>query len=219
MLAYTYQEGMLSGQKSIQDFYIARLARIYPLHLLTFLLSLPLTYNLFLQSKSVWLTIAALNLSMTQSFVPIRAYYFSFNGVSWSISAEMFFYLLMPFLFLLIPKLLGYKKYLQLLLIVLVPLLAFIVPENYHLDVLYINPFVRIVDFIIGIGVYAIYKSFLTKKINFNYDVMEVSALLLLFVFFLFHEHIPQVARYSFYYLDTDELSDTCVFIPERNDF
>lgn len=200
VLAYTYQEVILSGQKSIRDFYIARLARIYPLHLLAFLLSLPLTYNLFLQSKSVWLIIAALNLSLTQSFVPIRTYYFSFNGVSWSISAEMFFYLLTPFLFLLIPKLLGYKKYLPLLLIVLVPLLTFIVPEHYYLDVLYINPFVRIADFIIGIGVYAIYKRFLTKKTNVNFDVIEVSAVLLLFVFFLFHEHIPQVARYSFYY-------------------
>ena len=200
ILAYNYQEALLKGQRSIQSFYRARIARILPLHLLTFIIAIPLTYQIFIQSKSLWLSQAVTNISLTQSFVPIKSFYFSFNGVSWSISDEMFFYLLFPALVLLIPRLTGFKSYLPLLLIASIPLLTFVIPDSYWHSLFYINPFVRIVDFIIGIGVYNVYKSFSAKKTNLNFEVMEVSAVLLLFVFFLFHEHIPQVARYSFYY-------------------
>lgn len=200
ILAYNYQEGMLKGQKSIKSFYHARIARIVPLHMLTFIIAIPLTYQIFIQSKSLWLSQAVTNISLTQSFVPIKSFYFSFNGVSWSISDEMFFYLLFPILMLSIPRLTGLKSYLPLLLIALIPLLTFVVPDSYWRSFFYINPFVRIVDFIIGIGVYNVYKGISAKWTSLNFDVMEVSAVLLLFVFFLFHQHIPQVARYSFYY-------------------
>ncbi|HUH52377.1 MAG TPA: acyltransferase [Flavobacterium sp.] len=200
ILAYNYQDALLKRQRSIQSFYRARIARILPLHLLTFIIALPMTYQIFVQNKSLWLSQALTNITLTQSFIPNQAYFLSFNAVSWSISDEMFFYLLFPALVLLIPRLTGFKSYLPILLIAIIPLLIFVIPDSYWYKVFYIHPFVRIVDFIIGIGVYNVYKSFSAKGINLNFNVMEVSAVLLLFVFFLFHEHIPQVARYSFYY-------------------
>ena len=44
-----------------------------------------------------WL-VTLMNAFMLQAIVPVPAYYFSFNGVSWSISTEFFFYLAFPVL-------------------------------------------------------------------------------------------------------------------------
>lgn len=67
ILAYNYQDGILKNKKSKKAFYQARFARIFPLHILTLVISLPLTYGLFLQNKSLWLSQAITNLSLTQS--------------------------------------------------------------------------------------------------------------------------------------------------------
>lgn len=48
-------------------------------------------------AKDGWL-VTLLNVFLLQSTVPVPAYYFSFNMVSWSISTELFFYALFPFL-------------------------------------------------------------------------------------------------------------------------
>lgn len=200
ILAYNYQDGILKNQKSKKTFYIARFARIFPLHILTLIISLPLTYNLFLQNKSLWLSRAITNLSLTQSYIPLKSIYFSFNAPSWSISDEMFFYLVFPFLILSIPKIKVFRNSLILSVIAIIPLLTLVIPENYYHQIFYINPFTRVIDFIIGIFIFNIYKTFAQKERSINYNYLEISAILLLLVFFIFHPSIAKVARYSFYY-------------------
>jgi peptidoglycan/LPS O-acetylase OafA/YrhL len=200
ILAYNYQDGILQNQKSKKTFYQARFARIYPLHILTLIMSIPLTYSVFIQNKSLWFSQALTNLTLTQSYIPKNNLYFSFNAPSWSISDEMFFYLVFPFLIILIPKIRDYKNILIFLIITIIPLLTLIIPENYYHQIFYINPFTRVVDFIIGIFIFNIYQTFTRKKRSINYNYLEISAILLLLVFFLFHQSIAPVARYSFYY-------------------
>ena len=200
ILAYNYQESILKNQKSKKTFYIARIARIFPLHVLTFLLALPLSYKIFFENKTLWFGRALTNISLTQSFIPFREIYFSFNLPSWSISDEMFFYLAFPFLILLIPNFKHFKTFIILSIVALVPLLTFIIPDNYYHQIFYIHPFIRIVDFIVGIIVFNIYRSCSTKVFKISYDFLEISALILLLIFFLCHQWIPQVALYSFYY-------------------
>lgn len=200
ILAYNYQDGILKKQKSKRTFYQARFARIFPLHILTLILSIPLTYSVFIQNKSLWFSQALTNLTLTQSYIPIKGIYFSFNAPSWSISDEMFFYLVFPFLILLIPKIRNYKNTFIFSIIAIIPLLTLVIPENYYHQIFYINPFTRVVDFIIGIFIFNIYQTFTRKERSINYNYLEISAILLLLVFFLFHQSIAQVARYSFYY-------------------
>ena len=74
-----------------------RLARIWPLHAVTFVIA-----AVFLWSKALgnpqWQQVAVINLSLLHAWIPLAGPPFSFNGVSWSISAELGFYLLFPLL-------------------------------------------------------------------------------------------------------------------------
>lgn len=200
ILAYNYQDDFLKKHNYKKYFYIARFARIIPLHILTLFIALPLTFHSFQQNIYLWLSQAITNASLTQSFIPIRIIYFSFNAPSWSISNEMFFYLVFPFLIFLIPKIKGFNSVLILFVITFIPLLTTIVPDNYFHQIFYINPFTRIFDFILGILIFNFYRAFNRNKFSINYSFIEITSVLLILAFFIFHQSIPKVARYSFYY-------------------
>jgi peptidoglycan/LPS O-acetylase OafA/YrhL len=68
ILAYNYRDSMLN-QISNSNFYIARIARIYPLHLLTLLIAVPLTIQNVDFNLSLWFKQLFFNLTLTQSFV------------------------------------------------------------------------------------------------------------------------------------------------------
>ncbi|GAF03935.1 acyltransferase family protein [Saccharicrinis fermentans] len=98
ILAYNYQDGILKNRESIKKFYLARFARIFPLHILTLIISIPLSYGIFMEDRSIWLSQLVTNLPLMQSYIPVKSIYFSFNAPSWSISDEMFFYSCLSFL-------------------------------------------------------------------------------------------------------------------------
>ena len=200
ILAYNYQDSILQGRKSKKTFYIARFARIYPLHVLTFLVSIPLTWRVFWSDKTMWFLQAMNNLTLTQAFIPAKEFFYSFNSPSWSISDEMFFYLVFPFIIMAISRLTKYKKIVVPLVIAIIPLLALIIPNSLHHKLFYINPVFRLFDFSIGIILYNIYKGFINKEIRANFNLLEFFALGLLIGFFAFHDWMPRVSRYSFYY-------------------
>jgi peptidoglycan/LPS O-acetylase OafA/YrhL len=80
--------------RSKWNFYRNRFARVYPLHLLTLLLSIPLV--LAAQEFS-WTSLVATVL-LLQAWSPDRMVQFAMNGPSWSLSCEAFFYAVFPFL-------------------------------------------------------------------------------------------------------------------------
>jgi peptidoglycan/LPS O-acetylase OafA/YrhL len=87
---------------SRRQFYLARIARIVPLHLATLLLLLAVIPLPYAVGQNIGFATAALALvlkiAMLDAWVPIRAVLQSWNNVSWSISAEMAFYVAFPFL-------------------------------------------------------------------------------------------------------------------------
>lgn len=97
ILSFAYRE--FSSDRSVRDFYIARIARIWPLHMFTlaaFFALIP-TSRWFLQgSEGHHLGILLANVFLVQAWIPKSAFFFSGNAVSWSISAETFFYMLFP---------------------------------------------------------------------------------------------------------------------------
>lgn len=80
------------SQINFKGFMINRFARIYPLYFIALLFVIFLYYN----SKANFLDIF-LNVTMLQSWSPGKAMTLNFPG--WSLSVEMFFYLLFPFLY------------------------------------------------------------------------------------------------------------------------
>lgn len=198
VLGYNYHSKILSGEMKFSQFWLARFARIYPLHLLTLLIAIPLSLK---GDATEWITRFVLNIFLIQSFVPSDGIYFYFNSVSWSISDEWFFYLMFPFLvFLMLRK--RNLKFLP-ILILLIPVSLLLVKESYHEKYFYINPLLRIGDFIIGKLLFRVYNKRKEIEILNNRTVAsiaEIGSIIFLAVFLYYHESIPQGFRYSCYY-------------------
>lgn len=89
ILAYAHPS--IDSLSEARLFWLDRIARIWPAHMATLLvamvaLAIPITWML------------PLNATLIQAWVPLRASYFSYNAVSWSISTEMAFYAVFPLL-------------------------------------------------------------------------------------------------------------------------
>jgi peptidoglycan/LPS O-acetylase OafA/YrhL len=106
VLAYTYHESIRRGVVGWSSFVNARLARIVPLHVATWLIATVLClFFAWHSDRGVhplisWLT----GLFCVQVFFPTANNLFKWNGQSWSISCELFFYALFPFLLLLLAR-------------------------------------------------------------------------------------------------------------------
>jgi len=98
VLTYVYPR--LTGPLSIKKFYVARFARIWPAHVVAFvalfMIFLPWSYYSIIQPRNMMLAIA--NLLLVHGWYPAMEVFFSFNQVTWAVSAEVFFYLIFPLL-------------------------------------------------------------------------------------------------------------------------
>jgi peptidoglycan/LPS O-acetylase OafA/YrhL len=201
ILAYNYADTFESGWKGGRNFIVARVARIYPLHILTFLLSIPLWW---LGEPLRWIQSACMmvmNLLLVQSYLPIQKIYFSFNAPSWSISDELFFYILTPFLLYLFQRWIRQGKRFGYLLmgafIVSLITLMSVVPENYQHALFYVHPLFRMCDFVLGILLFLVTRN--VKRIPYS-TFFQFMSLSLFIASVCFNQWVPQVYRYSIYY-------------------
>jgi peptidoglycan/LPS O-acetylase OafA/YrhL len=99
VLAYTYFE---RAEWTARAFWWARLARVYPVYVLAFLLSAPHALKTLFasgvspRSLATASASALMALTLTQAWVP--AFALLWNIPAWSLSVEAFFYLLFPWL-------------------------------------------------------------------------------------------------------------------------
>lgn len=137
---------------------IKRLIKYYPLHWL--LLLIVLVPDLFsgFSINNNGLQLAA-NFFLVQSLIPIKEFFFSFNAVSWYLSDTVFFVALAPAILLLFNKTKLGGAFLLLALSLLFTLLFCLLPENYIHSIVYINPVVRIADFVFGVWLAYSYKT------------------------------------------------------------
>jgi peptidoglycan/LPS O-acetylase OafA/YrhL len=148
ILTYIYPD--LPNFTAVKQFYIARVARLWPLHLLT---------TLFVVGIAGIPSFGALvlNASLLQAWTPIQKIYFSYNAVSWSISTEVFFYLVFPLLIPSLEKNWRWKLFGSAVLVAALiagcnvsglPLRS--VNDVSAHGLLYINPLSRVLEFIAG---------------------------------------------------------------------
>lgn len=199
VLAYSHSKYFVNNDVKLnkKKFYLARIFRVFPLHILTLLISILLLSNF----KNIEVKTLFSNIFLIQSFIPDIKYYGAFNGPSWSISNEMFFYLLFPFIMGAYIK----AKYRLIIYFTIYTLLLLLgatwfskLDEKY---IYYINPITRILDFIIGIFLY--FSFVRLKKIPLSHKQaswLEVSAIIIFMIFFVPHNFINRAYRYSMYY-------------------
>jgi len=163
VLAYAHER--LDGWAGVMQFYNKRCFRIWPIHLA--MLAGVILFGSFLKGSFSWippeLPELAANVFLVQAWIPVPQYYFSFNAVSWSISAEWFFYIVFPiFLFAMASR----RRILSSLtaalgLLVLMQCIAAGVPAysgmtsgiNQH-GLVYISPLSRLFEFVAGMALY-----------------------------------------------------------------
>jgi len=166
ILTFVYQR---KGVRSMRGFLVARFARIYPLYLVGLALSIPSLFLIDLPEQ-VRLSGAALGtgtilakglavLLLLQAWIPAASNFW--NGVSWSLSAEAFFYLCFPFLlrnFLRMPS-----RWIPVLLALLASIEVareYVVvgtTDRMLLSFLYFNPVLRMADFATGVLIGVVY--------------------------------------------------------------
>lgn len=199
ILSLVYETKILENKFSYTSFFKKRLLRTYPLHIVTLLLAIPLTFSV---SKFFFAKLF-LNLLSFQVFVPVKEFYFSFNGVSWNLADLLIFYACFPFLirifsgfsFRIFTVILG-------LIVLFILSLMYLISEEYHHYVFYISPYLRVFDFIFVIYLYQITKKILFKPDYITASIIEIGILVLSVVLYLLadsnYENIkPQV--YSVY--------------------
>ncbi|GLU50341.1 acyltransferase family protein [Nocardiopsis ansamitocini] len=83
-------------------FWRRRVVKIFPNHILTWALTLALLGIVFgplpMLGPPPDAGPALANLALVQTWIPVPSYLLSVNGISWSVSCELFFYLLFPLL-------------------------------------------------------------------------------------------------------------------------
>ncbi len=143
--------------------------KIYLLHLITLLLSIPFYWRLFLDSWKTFFRSMILNILCLNTWIPKIHYYNAFNGVSWYLTVLFLWVIITPALMKIIRKIPQKCLIFVLLMIVLGEfILAATIP---HTDItewiLYYNPLVRTLDFINGIVLcryLEAYKDFTRRK-------------------------------------------------------
>jgi peptidoglycan/LPS O-acetylase OafA/YrhL len=164
ILTKVYENKIIDNTFSFSDFFKKRLARTYPLHILTLLLAIPLSLAGIKSETGVWLSKFIFNLFSLQVFVPSNQFYFSFNGVAWNLAVLLVFYACFPFLIRGLSKISFLSFSLTMGLIVMfISFSMAIIPEKWHHYLFYISPYYRIFDFIFGIYLFQ-----LTKKLTFR---------------------------------------------------
>jgi peptidoglycan/LPS O-acetylase OafA/YrhL len=154
ILAYVYPT---LSWRDAPRFWWARIARIWPAHAATFLMVIVLFANLGLPPGDS-ITTAIPNLLLVHAWIPIDAFFFSFNAPSWSVSTELGFYLLFPVLVHNFRRTWAWKLGASLLLLAMMIVLGNrvsgyalspIYAINMH-GLVYIHPLSRLFEFVLG---------------------------------------------------------------------
>ncbi len=94
----TYNYGHLSGLRNSLSFFWARVAKVWPAHVFMLLVFLFLWGPVLKTGYAPTAGEITTNLLLLQAWNPDPYVYYAFNSVSWTLSVEMFFYLLFPLL-------------------------------------------------------------------------------------------------------------------------
>ena len=202
----------------LKSFYFKRFIKIYPLQILTFLISLPIL--LFIDFKTN-VFYALCNLFLIHSYFPIGIQVFSFNSVAWFLSDIMFFYFISPFLFFVLYKLEIIKKSkIMVITLIFIILIAWFISYQYADQIpaysfgwwlIYISPYFRFLDYFTGVITGIIFltvKSIISDKNSriYLFSFMEILSVVMLVFSFKSQIYANNSLKMGVYYLPASVL-------------
>lgn len=193
MMSLGYADKVEAGNFDYRKYLCKRLIRICPLNFicLALILLVPLITDIY--HADYYLMVKRLasvvpSALLIQSWIPIQKVYFSGNAAAWFLSDILFCYVVFPWLIRFCAQ--NHKLIKLLVILVVYFCIVTTIPYEYVHTFVYINPLFRIVDFVVGIEVYILFRklsqqsikaSFLTKTAVELLVCLFAAAVMLLF--------------------------------------
>jgi peptidoglycan/LPS O-acetylase OafA/YrhL len=201
-----YFEKLASRSLSAGRFLADQATHVYPIHLLALIPAIPFSIEVFQADKLAWFLQLASHASLVHSWLPLKEYFMSFNVPAWTFSNELLFYVLFPFIVWMLVKMPKLTIALWVALMVGIIITLEVVYVEFNTEMFYLfffNPWFNLAEF--GMGIFAYFLYARVKERPFfrdpeNISLLEALSLLLLGIFFLFHNLLPQIYRFSYYY-------------------
>ena len=179
VIQYTYGHQLRQGVLDTKSFLFNRLAHLWPTYLLALVAALVVYTGAsalyYLKTSSFWCHVL-----MVQSWIPDNTFAFNFNGAAWSVSTEVFFYLLFPCLIQLKDR---HRNALMVGLwgVILLNILVMGLASPVAGWLFYINPVFRLAEFLLGIWLCDLFRTgFFAPSSKKNATIMEGVAVLIL---------------------------------------
>lgn len=169
---------------------LAKIRKLYIVHMITFFISIIIRWDWIMSYTIKELIImGGLNITLLQSLVP--KYSLTFNAASWYLSTTFICYLLIPIIIVKV-KNINKNKFAIFTVFLIQTLLVLIIPITFerYSDILYMSPFIRIFDFIIGMLVAKIYLSYKESR-NINYNLKEYLTVFLFIITYVVSLNLP----------------------------
>lgn len=218
-------ENMPTSFKGKVKFSFGKVAKLFPLHLITFFIMLGFTVVTFYCKDCInhetilYLIISGIfNVLMLQSWIPIENYYFSFNKVSWYLGICTFSYFLFPCIARTFEKIFEKSKKMIIYYIVIIISMMFFVPlsiagiasSDFVKWLTYICPVYRVCDFVFGFLLGGVIRKSKFDIINLKnrnsylfYSLYEIIWCIFLFIWIWIYLNgdLATVLRYDIFWL------------------
>ncbi len=164
VLSVSKGEKLQKGELNNKQFFLSRIAKLYPLHLVIMAILLPLDWRL--GYLGTWYQTLAHAL-LVQCWVPTHQFIAIYNSPTWFVSDMIFFYLIFKYLYRWLITF-SWKTILPIMGVYMISyiILSFNMKGDYSADFIYFYPLFRMIDFMLGILLYRLYRSEWGRKIS-----------------------------------------------------
>lgn len=164
VLSLSKGDKLQKGELSNKQFFLSRIIKLYPLHLLILALLIPLDWRINQLGTPCQIIAQAL---LLQCWYPSHDFIATLNAATWFISDLLFFYLIFKYLYCWIMR----SSWLRLSPIIALYMTIYIIlslyaQADYSAGYIYCFPAFRIIDFTIGILLYKFSASTNGKKLS-----------------------------------------------------